>query len=193
MQQSYLNSLSIGSHSQEIPYLSDGIERSNGQMNYGFKNLIIHPELLAAIPELSSDRALESLVRRLNFGSSPFFTSGCFSQEISAADGCRLRGQIEFAWNCQVCIRDAINYFSLFFHFEQFLCRNNLVPPAKFHWSIEETIFIDLQIPGFSCIISIDTDCYLSRNKACQTWQQSLTILESFFGSIPMRSSTVIY
>lgn len=193
MQQSYLNSLSIGTHSREIPYLSDGIERSSGQMNYGFKNLIAHPELLEAIPELSGDRALKSLVHRLNSGDTQFFTTGCFSHEISEEGGYRYGGYIEFAWNCQVCVRDAINYFSLFFHFEQFLSRTNFEPQVKFHWSIEETIFVDRQIPGFCCAVYVKTDRCSSRNKACQIWQQSLIVLESFLGSIPMRSSAVIY
>ena len=193
MKQINLNSLSIGSYSKEIPYLSEGIARSDGQMNYGFKNLIAYPELLEAIPELNGDRALKSLVSSLNSGDTQFFTTGCSSQKISEEDGYRVSGYIEFAWNCQVCVRDAINYFSLFFHFEQSLCRNNFEPQVKFHWSIDETIFVDLQIPGFGCTVFVKTDCYSSRNKAYQTWHQSLTMLDSFLGSIPIKSSTAIY
>lgn len=194
MKQSYLsNSLSIGAHSKEIPYLSDGITRSDGQINYGFKNLIAHPELLEAIPELNGDRALKSLVHLLNFGGAPFFTTGCFSQEISEEGGYRRSGYIEFAWNYQACVRDAINYFSLFFHFEQFLHINQFDRKVKFQWSLEQTHFLDLDLLGFCCAISIETGACASSDLAYEIWQVSLSALETFLNSVPSQSTPVIY
>ena len=43
---------------KEIPYLGTGIPRRDGEINHGFKNLIAYPNLIDAIPELTSDRAM---------------------------------------------------------------------------------------------------------------------------------------
>jgi hypothetical protein len=162
-------------------------------MNYGFKNLITHPELIDTIPELTSDQVLKSLVCSLNFGDTRFFTTGCFSSEIKEECGYRYNGYVEFSWNCQICIRDAINYFSLFFHFEKFLPTHSFEQKVKFHWLIEETQFLDVNIAGFCCAIFINTACYPSRDQAYYSWQASLKMLELFLGSVPVQSSTAIY
>ena len=135
MHPTYINLLSLCPCTKEIPYLGTGIVRADGQTNHGFKNLIAYPDLIDAIPELSSDREMKSLIYNLNTGSR-FFTTGCFSSEVREKSGYRYRGYLEFSWNCQVCVRDAINYFSLFFHFEQFLQNNHFDQKVKFQWSI---------------------------------------------------------
>ncbi|WP_309743709.1 MULTISPECIES: hypothetical protein [unclassified Chamaesiphon] len=121
MQLPCINLLSLSSCTKQIPYLGTGIASEDGQINHGFKNLTTYPELIDAIPELTADRALKDLVSSLNTSNSRFFTTGCFSQTIDEKSSYRHYGYLEFSWNCQVCIRDAINYFSLFFHFQQFL------------------------------------------------------------------------
>jgi hypothetical protein len=193
MQSSYINLLSLSPCTKEIPYLGTGIAREDGQLNHGFKNLVAYPELINAIPELSSDRAMKSLVHSLNTRASRFFTTGCFSRTIAEKFGYRHHGYLEFSWNCQVCIRDAINYFSLFFHFEQFLHNHQFDQKVKFQWSIQQTKFTDVNLNGFCCAIFIDTDYCTSSDIAYDTWKVSLTVLESFLNSVPGQSAQTIY
>ena len=188
----YLNLLSLGSCIKEIPYLGTGIARADGQINHGFKNLIDRPDLIDAIPELNADRSMKSLVCALNTGSR-FFTTGCFSREITDKLGSRCQGYLEFSWNCQVCVRDAINYFSLFFHFQQFLYTNQFDRQVKFQWSLEQTHFLDLDLLGFCCAISIETGACASKDRASEIWQVSLSALETFLNSVPGESAQVIY
>ncbi|KAM3095069.1 hypothetical protein ACKFKG_14270 [Phormidesmis sp. 146-35] len=193
MQPLYPNSLSISPYSKEIPYSSSKVTRNDGEINHGFKNLIAHPELVDIIPELASDQALKSLVCALNFGHTQFFTTGCFSSQVKEEDGYRYSGYLEFAWNCQICVRDAINYFSLFFHFEQFLRDHRVKQSVSFQWLLEEAQFLDVEIAGFCCAIFINTVCCSSSHQAYADWQGSLSMLESFLCTIPMQSSRVIY
>ncbi len=193
MQQSYINILSLSPCAKEVPYLGTGIAREDGQINHGFKNLISYPDLIDAIPELAIDRSMKSLVYILNTGTSRFFTTGCFSGEVQENCGYRHQGYLNFSWNCQVCVRDAINYFSLFFHFEQFLYTHKFDQKVKFQWSIEQTHFLDLDLAGFCCAIFINTDCCASSSVATATWKASLRILETFLGSVPGQSAQKIY
>ena len=193
MQSSYLNLLSLSSCTKEVPYLGTGIARADGQVDHGFKNLIAYPDLIDAIPELTTDRSMKSLVYLLNTETSRFFTTGCFSGEVQEKSGYRHHGYLEFSWNCQVCVRDAINYFSLFFHFEQFLYTHKFDQKVKFQWSIKQTHFLDLNLAGFCCAIFIDTDYCQSRDITEATWKSSLKVLEIFLGSVPGQSAQKIY
>lgn len=193
MQPSYLNLLSLSPCAKEVPYLGTGIAREDGQINHGFKNLIAYPDLIDAIPELATDRSMKSLIHTLNTGSSRFFTTGCFSSKVSDKCGYRYHGYLNFSWNCQVCIRDAINYFSLFFHFEQFLHTHKFDQKVKFQWSIKQTHFLDLNLAGFCCSVFINTDCCDSSDVAEDTWKASLRMLEIFLGSVPGASAQTIY
>jgi hypothetical protein len=193
MQSSYINLLSLSPCAKEVPYLGTGIAREDGQIDHGFKNLIAYPDLIDAIPELATDRSMKSLVCTLNTGSSRFFTTGCFSDKTRDKCGYRYHGYLNFSWNCQVCIRDAINYFTLFFHFEQFLHTHKFDQKVKFQWSIEQTQFLDLNLAGFCCSVFINTDCCTSNDLAEDTWKASLRMLEIFLGSVPGSSAQTIY
>ena len=192
MNPSYINLLSLSPCAKEVPYLSTGIASQDGQINHGFKNLITCPDLIDAIPELTTDRSMKSLIHSLNTKSSRFFTTGCFSGEVKDQCGYQYHGYLNFSWNCQVCIRDAINYFSLFFHFEQFLHTHKFDQKVKFQWSIEQTHFLDPNLNGFCCSIFIDTNC-TSNDRAKATWKASLSALEVFLSSVPGSSAQTIY
>jgi hypothetical protein len=193
MQSSYINLLSLSPCAKEVPYLGTGIAREDGQIDHGFKNLIAYPDLIEAIPELTTDRTMKSLIHKLNTRSSRFFTTGCSSGEVKDKCGYRYHGYLNFSWNCQVCIRDAINYFSLFFHFEQFLHIHNFDQKVKFQWSIEQTHFLDVNLVGFCCSIFINTDYCISTDRAKGTWSASLSVLEAFLSSVPGTSAQTIY
>ncbi|MEM7062566.1 MAG: hypothetical protein AAF572_05310 [Cyanobacteria bacterium P01_B01_bin.77] len=181
----YTNTLHLSSHGKSIPY------PKNGQNNYGFKNLKRRPDLIDTIPELSADQGLKSLVKSLNTQESNFFSIGCFSDLRETLQGLRHRGYIEFAWNCTTCVQDAIHYFSLFFHFEQFLRAQGFNHQVKLDWLIEEAQFSDIGLCGFCCAIFIDTaPCQID---ADVVWQASLQTIETFLKSIPKTSSTAIY
>ncbi len=128
MQLPYLNLLSVNPHTKKIPYIGNAIGQEIGERDHGFKNLVAHPELINDIPEI----AMKFLIYSLNFGNTKFFTTGCFSREIVAECSYAYHGYLEFPWNCQNYIRDAINYFSLFFHFEQFLHHQNFRQKVEF-------------------------------------------------------------
>lgn len=181
----YTNTLHLSSHSKSIPY------PRSGHGNHGFKNLKRRPDLIDTIPELSADQSLKSLVKSLNTQESNFFSIGCFSDIRKTLKGLRHRGYIELAWNCTTCVQDAIHYFSLFFHFDQFLRTQGFNHRVKLDWLIEEAQFSDIGLCGFCCAIFIDTaPCQLD---ASAVWQTSLQTIESFFSSIPKTSSTAIY
>ena len=192
MHPSYINLLALSPCAKEVPYLSTGIANQDGQINHGFKNLITCPDLIDAIPELATDRSMKSLIHSLNTRSSRFFTTGCFSGEVKDRCGYQYHGYLNFSWNCQVCIRDAINYFSLFFHFEQFLHTHKFNQKVKFQWSIEQTYFSDPNLNGFCCSIFINTNC-TSIDRAKDTWKASLSALEVFLSSVPGSSAQNIY
>ena len=181
----YTNTLHMSPYGKSIPY------PRTGQGNYGFKNLKVRPELIDTIPELLNDQGLKSLVKALNTQESDFFSVGCFSDIRKTLKGLRHRGYIEFAWNCTTCVQDAVHYFSLFFHFDQFLRNQCFDHRVKLDWLIEEAQFSDIGLSGFCCAIFIDTaPCQLN---ADAVWQTSLQTIESFFKSIPKTSSTAIY
>jgi hypothetical protein len=188
----YLNSLSISPYGKTIPYAGSGLVRADGNANYGFKNLKIKPDLIEAIPELASDKPLKSLVLKLNTNSN-FFSTGCFSQAIRESQSYRHRGYIEFSFNCRFYVQDARNYFSLFFHFENFLRQHHFSESVEFDWKIEEAYFSDIGIQGFSCAIFVRTADHSSCENTHDCWQRSLQILESFFVSAPNPSSVAIY
>ncbi|MEM8613342.1 MAG: hypothetical protein AAGF93_15080 [Cyanobacteria bacterium P01_H01_bin.105] len=182
---SYTNTLQLSPYGKSIPY------PRSGQSNHGFKNLKLRPDLIDTIPELSTDQGLRSLVKFLNTQESNFFSTGCFSDIRKTLQGLRHRGYIEFAWNCTTCIQDAAHYFSLFFHFDQFLRTQEFDHRIKLDWLIEEAQFSDIGLCGFCCAIFIDTaPCQLY---ADVVWQTSLQTIEAFFRSIPKTSSTPIY
>ncbi len=189
----YSNSLFIGNYGKAIPYNSSKLKRQDGKINYGFKNLKLKPHLIDTVPELSSDDALKSLVGSLNSNKTSFFTIGCFSDQVSEQEGYIYRGYIEFSFNCRRYVQDARNYFSLYFHFEQFLRQHKFDQKVKFKWMLEEAQFLDVDVDGFSCAIFIFTTYYSSLDKAYYSWQKSLDILESFLLSIQVQSHTVIY
>ncbi|MEM8637896.1 MAG: hypothetical protein AAGG51_03625 [Cyanobacteria bacterium P01_G01_bin.54] len=193
MQSAYSNTLSISSFAKTVPYSEAPSLQGGEGNNYGFKNLITSPDLLTSIPELQSDLALKALIRFLNCKESSFFTTGCFSQMIYERQGYHYRGYVELAWNCQNCIQDAIHYFSLFFHFEQFLQQEKDNPAAQFHWLIEETDFLDIDLAGFCCAILLTTDSYTESSQATDTWEYTLKTLGSFFAKIPTKTSSPIY
>lgn len=190
--QTYSNSLFIGNRGKVIPYKGSKIKRKDGNINSGFKNLKVRPELIDNIPELTTDSALKSLVRLLNAKEMNFFSVGCFSSLFSE-EGYTYRGYIEFAFNCRICVRDARNYFSLYFHFEQFLRKNNFEQKVDFNWMLEEVEFSDVSIDGFSCAIFIRTNYCESNDIAYDTWKKSLKILESFLASVQVKSHSLIY
>ena len=110
-----------------------------------------------------------------------------------SSDGYLYRGYIEFSFNCRVCVQDARNYFSLYFHFEQFLRQHKFDQKVKLQWMLEEVYFSDVDIDGFSCAIFIFTNHCSSCEEAYCSWQKSLGILESFLLTVQVRSHTLIY
>ena len=189
----YSNSLFVSNYGKAIPYNSSKIETQDEKANYGFKNLKVRPQLIDTVPELSSDEALKSLVRSLNSSKTSFFSVGCFSGKVSQEAGYIYRGYIEFSFNCRICVQDARNYFSLYFHFEQFLRQHKFAQKVKLKWMLEEAQFLDVGIDGFTCAIFIFTAHCSSFDKAYDSWQKSLEILGSFLLSIQVQSHTVIY
>ncbi|MEM9163150.1 MAG: hypothetical protein AAGC54_08780 [Cyanobacteria bacterium P01_F01_bin.4] len=192
-QPSYLNVLSLSPYGKAIPYTGSGIPREDGHANYGFKNLKVKPEFIDTLPELVSDGALKSLVRALNAEDSSFFSVGCFSAPSETDQGHRYKGYIDFSWNCKKCVQDAINYFSLFFHFEHFLRTHRFSQPVKLDWVVEQAQFLDADVDGFCCAIFINTSTIQSMEQAYVSWQVSLQMVESFLGAIQRPSSTTIY
>lgn len=181
----YMNTLHMSPHGKSIPY------PKKGQANHGFRNLKRSPDLIDSIPELLVDEELKSLVKSLNAQDSSFFSIGCFSGMRKTLHGLRHQGYIEFAWNCTNCVQDAIHYFSLFFHFDQFLRAQRFNHSVKLDWRIEEAQFCDIDLCGFCCAIFIDTSpCRLNADAA---WQTSLRTIELFLNSIPRTSSSTIY
>ncbi|MEO0868761.1 MAG: hypothetical protein AAFY17_10000 [Cyanobacteria bacterium J06642_11] len=183
----YIHTLQVSPYGKAIPYPKDG------QANHGFKNLKHHPDLIHSIPELSTDSNLKSLIVSLNAQDSSFFSIGCFSTMRKTLHGLRHQGYVEFAWNCKTCVQDAIHYFSLYFHFDQFLRTHGFNHRVKLDWLIEEASFCDANLYGFCCAIFIDTTpCQVTKD-AMAAWKTSLQTIESFLQAVPQSSTNEIY
>jgi hypothetical protein len=187
MPQPYTNLLTIS------PYLCDRHTRADGQKNNGFKNLITHPELLHHVPELASDPALHAVISALNFGDPHFFTTGCCSRCVEQDQTYQYNGYLEFAWNCQTRVRDAIYFFSLFFHFEHFLQCVPFDRSIHFHWMIEETQFLDIDISGFCCAVFFHTAFHATKSQAYDDWQSALQVFEAFLATITAQPTKPLY
>lgn len=192
-QPTYLNVLSLSPYGKAIPYTGNATRQDNKYGNYGFKNLKAQPELIHAVPELVTDSALKSLVQSLNAQESSFFSVGCFSDPVQTGQGHRYKGYVDFSWNCKKCVQDAINYFSLFFHFEQFLRHQKFQQAVKLDWVVEQAQFLDVNIHGFCCAIFINTPVCASVEQAYAIWRRALHMLEAFLSNIQRPSSSTIY
>jgi len=198
----YSNDLTLSSHAKVIPYAADRqithqMDRcrteAKGSANYGFRNLKIKPSLIATIPELATDKSLETLVREINKKETCFFTVGCDSEQISSPEGYQRKGYLEFAWNCTGCIQDAINYFALYFHFEKSLREKRFNQPVNLRWVIQEASFSDADINGFSCVVHVETRSLSSAEQAEQAWQLSLRMIQAYLETVVTLKSTPLY
>jgi len=197
----YRNDLSLSPATKAIPYAGDCLGTTakqrtsvvNAPTNYGFRNLKIKPSLIDMVPELSRDSGLKALVQAINRPETCFFTVGCQSQLMMTDEGHYRQGYLEFAWNCQGCVQDAINYFALYFHFNKFLRANRFNQPITFKWLIEEARFSDAEIDGFSCAIQMHTRSLSSVEQAEMTWQLSLRMIGAYFNTVFTEADKLIY
>ncbi|MEL6354592.1 MAG: hypothetical protein AAFR58_23000 [Cyanobacteria bacterium J06627_28] len=197
----YRNDLSLSPTAKVIPYAGDRIGTTaqqrpsvvNAPTNYGFRNLKIKPSLIDTVPELSGDSSLKALVSAINRPETCFFTVGCHSQLMMTDEGNYRQGYLEFAWNCQGCVQDAINYFALYFHFNKFLRVRSFNQPIAFKWIIQEASFSDAEIDGFSCAIQMQTRSLSSVEQAEMTWQFSLRMIGAYFNTVFTEADKPIY
>ncbi|MEM6452927.1 MAG: hypothetical protein AAF703_21745 [Cyanobacteria bacterium P01_D01_bin.105] len=194
----YSNELTLSPRAKVIPYASDRLIDSRDKSvkqsaNYGFRNLKIKPSLIETIPELESDGSLKALVQEINKKETCFFTVGCSSVRVQTDEGHQHRGYLELAWNCTGCIQDAINYFALYFHFEQSLRKKSFNQPVQIKWVIQEASFSDVDINGFSCAVHIETRPLSSPEQAHQVWQLSLRMIQAYLETVITMKSTPIY
>ncbi|MEM8504369.1 MAG: hypothetical protein AAF716_14595 [Cyanobacteria bacterium P01_D01_bin.1] len=191
----YSNDLTLSARAKTIPYAADcpASQAEPRDINYGFKNLKIKPSLIETIPELADDASLKAVVAAINKRESCFFTIGCSNELIQTDQGYHRQGYLEFAWNCASCIQDAINYFSLYFHFNKSLLVKGFNQPVYLKWLIQEAAFSDVEVHGFSCSIYIRTKSLSSPEQASQAWQLSLRMIDTYLSTVETLQARPIY
>ncbi|ASF48382.1 hypothetical protein [Methylovulum psychrotolerans] len=191
--QAYINQLSFNYKYKGIPYGGFGEVRDDGDANYGFKDLKGNNALISDLPELKRDSSLMSLVRAINTHQTGLFSVGCVSDDIEDERGFRNAGYVEISINSISAITDARNYFLLFFHFDRLLNSNGFSVKVHFNWELQPATFIESNAAGFTCAIFINTHYSKTKLEAEIAWNESLSILAFFLGSIPIEHHDLIY
>lgn len=169
--------LSINSIGKAVPY---GPATHANSENYGFKPLKGKDREIEEIPEAKGYPAIISILKSLNDHESPFFSVGCEKSINDSQNGHWAKGYIEFSFNYQELVSDAVQYFPLFFHFQRYsedFLRNNEV---QFHWELQAAQFVDAGLPGFTACVWVTTGLLQSESDARSLWELAVSELDSY-------------
>lgn len=193
MQKPYINQLSLSHKLKGVPYGGSGEIHDDGDANYGFVDIKGNNDLLLEIPELKRDHRLMSLVKMINAPHTGLFTIGCVSGPVCDENGFRHSGYVEFSINSASAIADAINYFSLFFHFDRMLHESGFSTRVTFDWELQPVAFINANVTGFTCSIIVNTHYSKTKEDAEAAWTEALEALQNFLSGVPKERSDSIF
>jgi hypothetical protein len=181
------NVLCINWDGKGIPYGAEREPRPDGEQNHGFIKLKGRPEALAEVPELVRDKALHDLVATINDPATGLFSIGCVSEAVvDDTHGHRVTGYVEFAFDSQAMVEDAIHYFEVFFHFDQRLRRRGFADRVEFFWELMVAHFhVRTAADGFSAMVTINTHFYETPELARAAWDGALTLFAEHLREIP--------
>ena len=83
---------------------------------------------------------------------------------------------MEFAFNSDVLVSDAQNYFPIFFHFNHALARSAQMN-VHFYWELMGADFFQAPAAGFTMSVTINTDYLDTEESAKATWASALRLL----------------
>lgn len=186
----YQNLLTIKFDGKGIPYGGQGVARTDGSANYGFKDIKGRPERIAEIPELQDDSALRQLVTAINRNDTGLFSIGCVSDATQYPQGYGHSGYIEIAWDSCEQVSDMSNYFPLFFHFARFLKTSGFDRRVKFLWELMGANFssagLDMQsVSGSTAAIFVSAGLEENAAEALRSWEDAMSVLGAYLGTIP--------
>jgi hypothetical protein len=94
---------------------------------------------------------------------------------VDEPQGKRVTGYVEFSINDKTIIRDAVNYFQIFFHFNARLASMRFPHEIKFDWDLEGANFFEKQCKGYTCAVIINTGYNQTTSEARQVWSAALS------------------
>ena len=182
--------LSVDHRGKGVPYAA--IDHGDSK-NHGFKCLKGTPHLVQGIEEARDVPSMQRLLTALNEENSPFFSVGCEKSFNSAAEGHWVKGYVEFAFNYEVLVRDATNYFPLYFHFTrhaaEFLKDNNV----QIWWELQAAEFSKAKCTGFTCAVWVTTGFFATPQNARAVWEAALELLTTFIAQAAPFKGKPIY
>ena len=187
--------LKLSKQAKTIPYPSQ--ERDSFKSsNHGFKVLKGKPQDISLIPEAKDNQHIIKALEIINDERIAFFSVGCEKAfNYKPEYGHWARGYIEFSYNAVELVKDARNYFGLFYQFNDAIWEHQFNLPVRFDWEFDRAIFTDADNQtGFSCAVWITTNDLQSAEDAKYVWQVSLDFLAGFLGQFGQQNdSTKIY
>ena len=186
------NDLTIGHDAKAIPY-SAGARHGNSRQNYGFMNLNANPEAMLEVAKLKGDNALMHLVKVINSPETGLMTIGCSSGFITEASGSRKTGYVEISFTTDQMVKDAQNYFPLFYHFSRALREASFDAHMHFSWELMPAHFVESDVDGFTIAIHLNTGFCDTSHAAADVWAVSTDVLASFLKAVPPMDGTPLF
>lgn len=184
--------LAIENEPKTIPYKP---EKRPTSQNHGFKPIKGKPEEARLIPEAQDNIHIQNALIAINHIDTAFFSVGCEKSFNRTKGKSWAKGFIEFAFNHPELVRDAQNYFKLFFDFNIFCLRNDPDLRVKYFWQFQPVTFLDAgpDCRGYVCCVWVQTDYFDSPSMSKKTWEGAVDFLASYLGQIYKPNSLTIY
>ncbi|RLA43862.1 MAG: hypothetical protein DRR06_11045 [Gammaproteobacteria bacterium] len=185
------NVLYIDAQGKTIPYQRS--VSTDDTVGPGFINLKQKPASISAIPEALADIPLATALAKINEIDTGIFSVGCHVQHIADQQGYRTSAYLEFSFNDQHQVKDAAEYFSLFYQFHQRLIQARFPHSIHFDWTIMPAVFTDINSHGFTCSVKINSAYYPDQIKLQAAWASALSLLTEFLVSVKKIDGEKIY
>lgn len=184
--------LSIENQPKTIPYRAE--KRANSA-NHGFTPLKGNPEAARLIPEAQDNMHIQDALVAINQTDTALFSVGCEKAFNRTKGKSWAKGFIEFSFNHAELVRDAQNYFKLFFDFNIYCLRNDPDLRVRYFWELQPVTFLDAgpDCRGYVCCVWIQTDLFDSPSVSRKTWESAVDFLAAYLGKIGRPNTPPIY
>lgn len=118
---------------------------------------------------------------------------GCVSALVAEAEGHRVSGYVEFAFDSAAEVADAGSYFPVFFHFDRALHLMKFDDKVHYHWELMGATFLQADTVGFTMAVTINTGWYPTAEDAGVAWANGLDFLAGYLQQVPPEGGTPIF
>jgi hypothetical protein len=165
--------LAIEQRSKAIPYETE--DRKDGTKNSGFRALKgATKEAILDIPEAQDCPVFAEALIALNAAETPLFTVGCEKSLNRRQHQFWKRGYLEFSYNYAELVKDAVPYFTLFFHFDRATREFVSSRSVQFLWELQQARFEDANVDGFTCCVWITAGDFPTATKCEEAWDEAV-------------------